>query len=140
MRILAIDYGDKRTGLAVSDPSGTIASPYATRPTTACTPADLRALVESENIGRIVVGLPLHAGGEESQKSAEVRVFADRLAKAVDVPVDLWDERFTTVEAEGMLLSAGLTRRKRASRRDKVAAQVILHSYIDAHPELRDPL
>ena len=140
MRVLAVDYGDKRVGLAVSDPTGTIASPYATWPRDRCTPGAFTELAKSQGIGRIVVGLPLHAGGEESRKSAQVRAFADRLAREIDTPIDLWDERFTTVEAEGLLLAAGLTRRRRAHRRDKVAAQVILQSYLDAHPELRTGL
>ena len=140
MRILAIDYGDKRVGIAISDPTGTIASPYATWQRVACTPSAFGDLVHTEGIDRVVVGLPLHAGGEESQKSAEARTFAARLGAELDVPIDLWDERFTTVEAEGLLLSAGLTRRKRKGRRDKVAAQVILQSYLDAHPELRGRL
>lgn len=139
MRVLAIDYGEKRVGLAISDPTGTIASPYATWARADCTPAAFGKLVHLEGIARLVVGLPLHASGEESQKSAEARTFADHLARELDVPVDLWDERYTTIEAEELLLGAGLTRRKRARRRDKVAAQVILKSYLDAHPEVRSP-
>ena len=87
MRMLAIDYGDKRVGLAISDPTGTIASPYATWDRSVCTPAAFEQLLRTEGIGRVVVGLPLHASGEESLKSTEVRAFAAKLGATLSAPM-----------------------------------------------------
>jgi putative holliday junction resolvase len=79
-----------------------------------------------------VVGLPLHADGQESAKSIEARAFGSWIAGVTGLPVVYWDERFTTALAEDALLSARLTNKKRRERRDRVAAQMILQNYIDA--------
>jgi putative Holliday junction resolvase len=89
-------------------------------------------LVENENIGLIVVGLPIHLSGQEGEKAKEAREFGQWLGNVTGLTIVFWDERFTTVEAEGHLLSAGLTRKARRDRRDRVAAQILLQSYLDA--------
>jgi putative Holliday junction resolvase len=133
-RILGVDYGSVRIGLAVSDPERRIASPldtYARRGRAG--DADyFRRLVAEEQIGQIVVGLPVHLDGREGQKAKEARAFGKWLADATGLPVVSWDERFTTVEAESALWNAGLTHKKRKERRDRVAAQLLLQAYIDA--------
>jgi putative Holliday junction resolvase len=132
--LLAFDFGTVRVGLAVSDPDRIIASPLdtytrRTEPLDAAyygkTAADHRAVA-------LVVGLPLHADGRESDKSREARTFGAWLAGVTGLPVVFWDERFTTSLAEDALLGAKLTNKKRKERRDRVAAQMILQNYLDA--------
>jgi putative Holliday junction resolvase len=94
--------------------------------------AYFRVLVEAEEIGAIVVGLPVHCDGREGQKAAEARTFGAWLAETTELPVRFWDERFSTVEAESALWQAGLTHKKRKVRRDRVAAQILLQAYLDA--------
>jgi putative Holliday junction resolvase len=94
--------------------------------------AYFRDLVMAEAIARLVVGLPVHLSGREGQKAAAARAFGGWLAQTTGAPVVFWDERFTTVEAESALWTAGLTHKKRKARRDKVAAQILLQAYLDA--------
>jgi putative Holliday junction resolvase len=133
-RLLGIDYGSVRIGLAVSDADRRIASPLATyrrrRPEQDA--AYFRDLAASEDIERIVIGLPVHLDGREGQKAGEARRFGAWFAQATGRPIVFWDERFTTVEAEGHLLAAGLTNKRRKDRRDRVAAQILLQAYLDA--------
>ena len=100
MRVLALDYGSARCGCAVSDPTGTVATPIepVVRPATRRGLARLRALVRERDIGRIVVGLPLSLSGEDSEQTREARAFAARLVEMLGdaVPVELYDERLTT--------------------------------------------
>src|SRR5207244_13461015 len=91
-----------------------------------------RKVVDEEAISQIVVGLPVHLDGREGPKAVEARAFGQWLAEATDRPVLFWDERFTTVEAEEHLWSAGLTHKRRKARRDRVAAQILLQSFLDA--------
>ncbi len=98
MKVLALDYGSARTGVAVSDPTGTLARPLCTveRAGTDAGLAELARLVREEEAERIVVGLPLTLRGERGEQAAETERFVETLRAAVDVPVELWDERFTT--------------------------------------------
>jgi putative Holliday junction resolvase len=134
VRLLGVDYGSVRVGLAVSDPGRKIAFPLATytRRGTARDAAYFAELVREEGIGRIVVGLPVHLSGREGQKAEEARAFGRWLAEATGLPVVFWDERFTTVQAESALWEAGLTHKRRKERRDRVAAQMLLQAYLDA--------
>jgi putative holliday junction resolvase len=133
-RLLGVDSGTVRVGLAVSDPDRIVASPLVTyeRQSAEKEAAYFRRLVEEEEVGGLVVGLPVHTDGREGQKAAEARAFGARLAAATGLPVVYWDERFTTVEAEGHLWAAGLTHKRRKERRDRVAAQLLLQAYLDA--------
>jgi putative Holliday junction resolvase len=133
-RLLGIDHGSVRIGLAVSDPDRKIAFPLATyeRRGKERDAEYFHALIEEQEIGSIVLGLPVHLDGREGAKAAEVRAFAAWLGEVTGLPIVFWDERFTTVEAESALWSAGLTHRKRRQRRDRVAAQILLQSYLDA--------
>ena len=98
MRVLALDYGSARCGVAVSDPTGTLATPLepVLRPSTKKGFAAVRALVASLEAERVVLGLPLSLSGGDSAQTVETRAFAERLSAAVAVPVELYDERFTT--------------------------------------------
>ncbi|MBN1526855.1 MAG: Holliday junction resolvase RuvX [Candidatus Omnitrophica bacterium] len=134
MRILGLDVGSKRIGLALSDEllftAQGLQSLERKDPET-----DLRAiagLVMSNHVVEIVVGLPLSMDGTESKQTKEVREFIVDLTGAVSVPVKAWDERLTSMQAERAMLEADLSRAKRRKLSDKVAAQLILQSYLDA--------
>ena len=133
-RLLGVDYGHKRVGLAVSDPGRKIAFPLTTheRGAREQDAAFFLGIVAEEEVGKIVLGLPVHLDGREGQKAQEVRAFGAWLAETMGLPVVYFDERFTTVEAESALWEAGLTHKKRKARRDRVAAQILLQAYLDA--------
>ena len=140
MRIAGIDFGTVRIGIASADLETRIASPlenYTRRGETADAEF-FRRLAKEERIGRFVVGLPVHLDGGESQKSTEARRFGQWLTEQTGVPVEYFDERFTTSEAEQHLAMAKLTKKQRKARLDKLAAQVMLTAYlerVDKEPE-----
>jgi putative Holliday junction resolvase len=140
-RLLGVDYGSRRVGLAVSDPDRKIASPLATyeRRTREQDGRFFKQLTADQEIAELVVGLPVHLSGDEGAKAAEARAFGAWLAEITGLPVIYWDERYTTVDAEEYLWNAGLTHKQRKARRDQVAAQVILQTYIDVGCP-RDPV
>ena len=123
MRVLALDYGSARCGVAVSDPSGTLATPLdpVLRPASKRGFAAVVALVASLGAERVVVGLPLSLSGADSAQTAETRAFAERLQRAVQVPVEVYDERFTTRLASQAGGSASL---------DSRAAAVLLDEWL----------
>jgi putative Holliday junction resolvase len=133
-RLLGVDFGSVRIGLAVSDPDRKIAFPLATYVRRGMGPDAeyFRGLVREEQIGQLVVGLPVHLSGREGQKAAEARAYGATLAGWTGLAVVFFDERFTTVEAEAHLWAAGLTHKRRKERRDRVAAQILLQTYLDA--------
>ncbi len=136
-RYLGVDYGERRVGLAVSDPSGIIATPVRTaevRSDSEAVEAVCVAARETE-AERIVVGDPVNMDGTHGMMSKKVAAFVDRLRQATDVPVVLWDERLSTGLVERAMLEADLSRRKRKRARDKLAAQVILQGYLDAQAQ-----
>src|SRR4051794_27371394 len=137
MRVLALDYGSARCGCAVSDPSGTIATPIeeVERPGTRRGLRRLRALVEEREAAHVVVGLPLSLDGGESEQTRETREFARRLAAVLGerVPVELYDERFTTRLAQRSAQGAGAARASEDSR----AAAHLLESWLASRD--RDP-
>jgi putative Holliday junction resolvase len=98
VRVLALDHGSARCGVAVSDPTGTLATPLepVLRPDTRKGLARIRALVEETGAGRVIVGLPVSLSGGDSAQTRAARAFAERLSAALAVPVELYDERFTT--------------------------------------------
>lgn len=133
MRVLGIDYGERRIGLAVSDPGGTLALPVGTleRRGWRRDLAALRAVIEEREVDRIVVGLPLHLDGREGETAAAARRFAGRLAEATALPVETLDERWTTREAERALAEAGRRGRRRRAVVDAVAATLLLRSFLE---------
>ena len=142
--LLGFDYGTVRVGLAVTDPDRIIASPLETytRQSETADAAHFAQVAREQRAVGVVVGLPLHADGQESDKSREARIFGAWLERVVGLPVVFWDERFTTALAEDALLAARLTNKKRRDRRDRVAAQMILQTFIDAGspPEGTQPI
>jgi putative Holliday junction resolvase len=133
-RIAGIDYGTVRIGIATADLSVGIAGPFETyaRRNERLDAEYFRRLASEERIGRFVVGLPVHLSGGESQKSGEARAFGDWLAATTGVAVEYFDERYTSAEAEEMLLAAGLTKKRRKERLDQLAAQIMLTAYLEA--------
>lgn len=135
-RLVGIDFGLARIGVAISDPGQQFASPleiYQPRGE----PGDARyfqALVEREQVAGFVVGLPIHLSGEESQMSAASREFGRWLEECTGRPVAFMDERFTTSVAREILGQSGLSPRKRKAQLDKLAAQVLLAAYLERRP------
>ncbi len=126
MRVLALDYGSARCGCALSDPSGTLATPLRAveRPATRAGLARIATLVREREVERIVVGLPLTLRGEEGSQATETRDFAARLAEALDVPVELHDQRLTTPQARAGHGAADLDSRAAAHLLDAYLAAV----------------
>jgi putative holliday junction resolvase len=125
LRVLALDYGSARCGVAVSDPSGTLATPLepVLRPGTRKGLQRIARLVDELGAARVVVGLPLSLSGADSEQTRETRAFAERLRGAVGVPVELYDERYTTALAERAGGTAAL---------DSRAAAVLLDGWLTA--------
>jgi putative Holliday junction resolvase len=126
LRVVALDYGRARCGVAVSDPSGTLATPLepVLRPDSRAGVRRLADLVASLGAGRVVVGLPLSLSGGDSAQTRETRAFAERLRRVLSVPVELYDERFTTTLAE---------RAGGATSLDSRAAAVLLEEWLNVH-------
>ncbi len=135
MRLMGLDVGDSRVGIALSDPLGATAQPLKTVDRDDGTVASLAELVKELGVERIVVGLPLLMDGSEGRQAESVRMFVERLAGTVDVPVTLVDERLTTREAEAVLSEGGARRGERRGASDRVAAALILRAYMDGVPE-----
>ena len=133
-RLAGIDYGTVRVGVSLCDEGRILASPHETyhRADEASDAAYFQKLVESESVVGFVVGLPLHNSGDESQKSFEARNYGRWLHELTRLPVVFVDERFSSAVAESWLGEAQLTKKKRKSRVDKIAAQVILSSYLES--------
>lgn len=138
MRILGVDYGDKYVGLAMSDPTGLIASPlktiYRDDPVALKqTVREIRALVEQNDIHTLVLGLPKNMNNTEGPRAELSRAFKKRLERDLyQVEVILWDERLTTAQAERPLIEQGMRREKRKEVIDQMAAALILQNYLDA--------
>lgn len=134
VRVLALDLGTKRIGVAVSDRSGTIATPLLVLQRSGRQRTDherIKALVDEEEAERVVVGLPLSMNGSIGKAAAAAITEAEILASVVGVPVETIDERLTTVTAERILMELGKRGRARRQIVDKVAAAVILQSWLD---------
>jgi putative Holliday junction resolvase len=134
-RVLGLDLGDVRIGVAISDPDRRIAVPMGTVRTGA--PADLKAiaeLVRGHDVTLVVVGLPLRLSGERGSAAAKAEGFADALRAVLPVPVVLHDERLSTVEAERALRETGASGRARRQVVDRSAATVILQAHLDSAP------
>ena len=133
MRVLGIDFGERRIGVAISDPEGRFALPL-TALARRDDPTAIREIAElarAEEIDRIVVGEPLRSDGSAGTAAARSRSFAAKLERATGVPVETIDEALTSREAEHRLAEAGVPRAKRAGKRDALAAQLLLQEALD---------
>ena len=131
---MGVDYGDKRIGLALSEDETKIATAWQsyTRRTPEFDADYFRAVCRAEGLTKIVVGLPVDANGDETQKSRAARRFAGWLKGVTGLEVFFWDERYTTVEAEALLANVKLPKKKKKARLDMLAAQIMLQDFVDA--------
>ncbi len=134
MRILALDVGEKNIGLAISDELGLIAQglPTLRHQTKDEDISAIANILKVHHITEVVVGIPINLDGSLGKKAQEVAVFLEDLKKKITLPIKVWDERFTSVQAEKVLLEAGLSRKKRKRKIDQLAARLILQNYLDA--------
>ncbi len=136
-RILALDLGKRRIGLALSDPLGITAQGLPTLQRTNIR-SDLDALaglIQQHEVAEILMGQPLHMSGREGRQAEYTRDFADRLTKRTGLDVKMWDERWTTVAAQRVLRESGASIEKRAKAVDKLSAVILLSSYLDSQTE-----
>ena len=134
-RILALDFGEKRIGVAVSDPLNIIAQSVGTIERKGIK-NDLKKvgeLVKEYEAGKIIVGLPLNMDGTEGKSANRAMDFVKELKKEIQVEVEMLDERLTTAQGERVFLEADMSRKKRKRNLDKIAAQLILQNYLDLH-------
>lgn len=133
-RTLGLDVGRRRIGVAVSDELGLTAQALTVIDNTGGDDvlAAIQALVREYNVGLVVIGLPKRTDGARGPEAEYVREFGQRLAEGLAIPVEYWDERFSTAEAERLLVSAGVRRSRRRQVVDQVAAGIILQTYLDS--------
>lgn len=132
-RVLGLDPGERRIGVALSDPTGIIAQPHDVIDRKTTDPVEaVRDLVREHGVVIVVIGLPVSLSGGEGPAARAAREFGATMESALDVEVRYQDERFTTVTAEEALISGGVRRERRREVRDKVAAAVMLQSFLDA--------
>lgn len=139
MRILAVDPGEKRIGLAVSDPTGVVARALTTlqHVTRAEDASRIAAIARAEGAERILVGIALDAEGLVGPQARRAQRLAEAIRAETDLPVELWDESHTTLDAQAAMAASG-RRPRRGARRDRidaVAAAILLQGYLDAHPD-----
>lgn len=133
MRVLALDLGEKRTGVSISDGLGIAAHGLTTLegPNMESTIAKIASIVEDEGVSEIVLGLPKNMDGSVGKMAEKVISFRDNLASHINLPITLWDERLTTNYAESLLIEADISRKKRKKKIDRLAATIILQDYLD---------
>ena len=133
MKIMAVDYGDARTGLAVCDRTEFLASPIGTieERNAQLLAMKVAHMAEQYEVGEIIVGLPLNMNGSKGPRAEKCEAFADMLSQLTEVPVNMWDERSTTVSAHNILNETNVRGKKRKAVVDTVAATVILEGYLD---------
>jgi putative holliday junction resolvase len=133
-RVLGVDHGEKRLGFAVSDPTGIVATPlcvvHCTGPRDAL--RETRRVCRESGAEKIVVGMPLNMDGSRGPVAQRVEAYVEELSASAGVPVVTWDERLSTRAAENVLIEAGASRQRRKEVIDKLAAQIMLQSYLDA--------
>ncbi len=139
--LVGLDYGTKRIGIAISTPDQSIATPLEnyTRCNETKDAALLRRIASEYQAVGVVVGLPVHMSGDEGGKAREARTFGGWVSRVVCLPVVYWDERYSSAMAELYLQQSNLSPKKRQARLDKVAAQVMLQSFLDSDDRQRDP-
>ncbi|NQT47274.1 MAG: Holliday junction resolvase RuvX [Candidatus Omnitrophica bacterium] len=140
MRVLGLDVGDVRIGIAVSDGLKMIAQALdtLTRKDASSDMAALGDIIKTNDVAEVVVGLPLNMDGSKGPRAELAIAFADKIKGSLGVAVTMWDERLSTVQAERTLLDADMSRRGRRRVIDKLAAQLILQSYLDAQANKRE--
>jgi putative Holliday junction resolvase len=141
-RLIGIDFGEKRIGLAICDRSRRLATPYGIyeRRSEKLDAEYFRSLVAQEGIVGFVVGLPIHADGQESRQSSQARQFGEWLERITGCPVCFIDERYTSQQADSLMRQLRLTLAQKKKRRDMIAAQIILSTYLESpHLAAQEP-
>ncbi|QDV51520.1 Holliday junction resolvase RuvX [Gimesia fumaroli] len=133
-RLLGLDYGTKRIGIAISTFEQNIASPLEnyTRQSEQQDQNLLSKIIKEYQCQGLVVGLPVHMSGDEGQKAKEARQFGNWISQFANIPVRYWDERYSSATAEEFLANLNISRQKRKAYLDKLAAQIILQSFLDS--------
>jgi putative Holliday junction resolvase len=136
MRVLAIDHGTKRMGIALSDPSGMIALPLEFIP---AEPFNafldrLKTLIREKEVEMILIGMPRNMDGSYGPATAKVREFVAALKETIAIPVQTWDERLTSAQANRFLIQADVRRKDRKQKVDQAAAAILLQSFLDSRP------
>jgi putative Holliday junction resolvase len=132
VRVVGVDLGTKRIGVAVTDPTGAIASPYEVVARSPQAHGEIKRIVDEVEAGRVVVGLPLSLSGKDGPAATSARAEAAALAETVGVPVELYDERLTTVTANRSMMDLKMKSDARRRVVDKVAAAVMLQSWLES--------
>jgi putative Holliday junction resolvase len=130
-RLMGIDFGEKRVGIALTDPMQIISKPFVVLPNDEKLFAAINDIIRKENVGQIVLGLPLNLSGEDSKKTIEVRAFRKKLEEQVKIQVVFYDERYSTAEATDLLIEMGYSPKERKKIIDKMAASIILKNYLE---------
>ncbi len=133
MRVLAIDFGEKRIGLAVSDALGITAQGLETLPNTGAknTLPALQKICQEYSVNEIVIGLPMNMDGSHGPKAKEVTNFVQKMEEALKIPVKTWDERLSSRQANRLMIEEGLSRKKQKLNSDRLAATLILQSFLE---------
>jgi putative holliday junction resolvase len=133
-RLLALDVGQKRIGLAVNDELGFAAHPLMTleRKSLKHDLEQLKQIIQEQQISKLIVGVPTSLSGKISEQAQKILNFIEVLKKTFSIPIDTWDEALTTKQAEEVLIEADISRKKRKKVIDKIAASFILKSYMDS--------
>jgi putative Holliday junction resolvase len=130
-RLMGIDFGEKRVGIALTDPMQIISKPFVVLPNDEKLFVAINDIIRKENVGQIVLGLPLNLSGEDSKKTIEVRAFRKKLEEQVKIQVVFYDERYSTAEATDLLIEMGYSPKERKKIIDKMAASIILKNYLE---------
>jgi putative Holliday junction resolvase len=129
-----LDIGDKRIGVAMSDPQGWLASPLEVvlRENDAAALTKISELIKRHEVERVVIGLPRSLDGSLGQQAIKVQVFAQELSRRITVPAEFWDERLSTVAANRLMIEAGTKKADKKSKRDAISSALVLQAYLDA--------
>jgi len=139
-RVLALDLGEKRIGIAISDPGRIIATPYGviTHVSRKIDTSMVLQIAEENNVNAIVIGQALGENGEETRQSRHAQRFMRALSEESNLTITLWDESFSTKTAQMTRVAMGVSQKKRRGHLDNVAATIILQSYLEAHRDLEN--
>jgi len=131
---MGLDIGDKRIGIALSDPQGWLASPseVVLRESDAAALTKISELIQRHEVKRIVVGLPRSMDGSLNQQAIKVQAFAEELSRRIAVPVEFWDERLSTVAANRLMIDVGTKKGDKKSKRDAISSALVLQAYLDS--------
>lgn len=136
-RILAIDYGEKNIGLAISDPLRMFAKPFKTIQNLYLefVLKEITNVVREQNVEKVILGLPISVAGLDTNKTKEVREFYTTLSNTLNIPVIFWDERYTTVDAKEILIKKGLSIKESKKVIDQTAAALLLKNYLEVNKD-----